>query len=102
MIQTVDNFYLSKIEYKSKKDEIENYIKNTKNYYAFFDKFFLSNDKKIIGEKIDITLKDYQNKEYPNNTFFSFFKDEEKIKCKNEDDLIISIKKSKNDKDEDI
>ena len=37
-----------------------------------------------------------------NNTFFSFFKDEEKIKSKNEDDLIISIKKSKNDKDEDI
>ena len=94
MIQTVDNFYLSDLVYKSKKDEIENYIKNTKNYYAFFDKNFSSNDKKIIGERIDISLKDYQDKKYPNNTFFSFFKDEEKIKSKNEDDLIISIKKN--------
>ncbi len=93
MIQTVDNFYLSDLVYKSKKDEIEKYITDTKNYYAFFDKNFLSNDKKIIGEKIDITLKDYQDKKYPNNTFFSFFKDEEKTISKNEDDLIISIKK---------
>ena len=37
-------------------------------------------------------LKDYQSKSQ-NNTFFSFFKDEEKIKSKNEDNLIISIKK---------
>lgn len=93
MIQTVDNFYLSDLVYKSKKDEIEKYIIDTKNYYAFFDKNFSSNEKKTIGEKIDITLKDYQDKKYPNNTFFSFFKDEEKRKSKNEDDLIISIKK---------
>ena len=102
MIQTVDNFYLSDLVYKSKKDEKEKYIKDSKNYYAFFDKNFSSNDKKIIGERIDISLKDYQDKKYPNNIFFSFFKDEEKIKSKNEDDLIISIKKSKNKKDEDI
>ena len=93
MIQTIDNFYLSDLVYKSKKDEIEKYIIDSKKYYAFFDKNFSSNDKKIIGERIDILLKDYQNKKYPNNTFFSFFKDEEKIKSKNEDDLIISIKK---------
>lgn len=94
MIQTIDNFYLSDLVYKSKKDEIEKYITDSKKYYAFFDKNFSSNDKKIIGERIDILLKDYQNKKYPNNTFFSFFKDEEKIKSKNEDDLIISIKKN--------
>ena len=49
-------------------------------------------DKKVIGEKLEINLNDYQTKS-PNNTFFSFFKDEEKIRAKNEDDLIISIKK---------
>ncbi|MCT7531306.1 McrC family protein [Aliarcobacter cryaerophilus] len=49
-------------------------------------------DKKIIGEKLEINLNDYQTKS-PNNTFFSFFKDEEKKAIKNEDDLIISIKK---------
>ena len=99
VIQTIDNFYLSDLVYKSKKDEIEKYITDTKNYYAFFDKNFSSNDKKIIGEKIDITLKDYQDKKYQNNTFFSFFKDEEKTTSKNENDLIVSIKKSKNEKD---
>ena len=49
-------------------------------------------DKKVIGEKFEINLKDYQAKPQ-NNTFFSFFKDEEKKAIKNEDDLIISIKK---------
>ncbi|MCT7492597.1 McrC family protein [Aliarcobacter cryaerophilus] len=93
MIQTIDNFYLSDLVYKSKKDEIEKYIIDSKKYYAFFDKNFSSNDKKIIGERIDILLKNYQNKKSPNNTFFSFFKDEEKKAIKNEDDLIISIKK---------
>lgn len=61
----------------------------------------LKADKKVIGEKLEVAIKDYQKKS-PNNTFFSFFKDEEKRDAKNEDDLIISIKKSKNDKDEDI
>lgn len=49
-------------------------------------------DKKNIAEKLEINLNDYQAKS-PNNTFFSFFKDEEKKAIKNEDDLIISIKK---------
>src|SRR5574344_2849405 len=49
-------------------------------------------DKKIIREKLEINLNDYQTKS-PNNTFFSCFKDEEKKAIKNEDDLIISIKK---------
>jgi len=55
----------------------------------------IKNDKEVIGEKFEITLKDYIKKEYPNNTFFSFFKDQEKIDSKNEDDLIISIKKDR-------
>ena len=49
-------------------------------------------DKKVIGEKLEINLNDYQAKPQ-NNTFFSFIKDEEKKAIKNEDDLIISIKK---------
>ncbi len=94
MIQTVDNYYLSDLVYKSKKEELVKHIKDTKNYYALFNKNFSSNDKKVIGEKIDITLGDYKKPDrYKNNTFFSFFKDEEKTTSKNEDDLIISIKK---------
>ena len=93
MIQTVDNYYLSDLVYKSK-EELVKHIKDTKNYYALFNKNFSSNDKKVIGEKIDITLGDYKKPDrYKNNTFFSFFKDEEKTTSKNEDDLIISIKK---------
>ena len=46
-------------------------------------------DKKVIGEKFEINLNDYQTKS-PNNTFFSFLKDEEKTIFKNEDDLIIT------------
>ena len=42
---------------------------------------------------MNITLQDYKDKKFPNNIFFSFFKDEEKTISKNEDDLIISIKK---------
>ena len=90
MIQTVDNY-----------QTIEN---NTQKYYFRFEgtKTQVNNDKKFIREKLEINLNDYQDKKYPNNTFFSFFKDEEKTISKNEDDLIISIKKSKNEKDEDI
>ena len=91
MIQTVDNYYLSFLEKKSK-----NEIKSAHGYYAYYD-----NNLKKNEENLNIVLKDYHNKS-SNNTFFSFFKDEEKISSKNEDDLIISIKKSKNDKDEDI
>ena len=90
MIQTVDNY-----------QTIEN---NTQKYYFRFEgtKTQVNNDKKFIREKLEINLNDYQDKKYPNNTFFSFFKDEEKTIFKNEDDLIISIKKSKNEKNEDI
>ena len=85
-IQTVDNY-----------QTIEN---DSTRYYFEFEKP-KNNEKNAIGEKFEKTLKDYQAKS-PNNTFFSFFKDEEKKEHKNQDDLIISIKKSKNDKDEDI
>ena len=80
MIQTVDNY-----------QTIEN---NTQKYYFRFEgtKTQVNNDKKFIREKLEINLNDYQTKS-PNNTFFSFFKDEEKKAIKNEDDLIISIKK---------
>ncbi|MGJ0359950.1 5-methylcytosine restriction system specificity protein McrC [Aliarcobacter cryaerophilus] len=80
MIETVDNY---------QKIEID-----TNRYYFRFEgnKTQINNDKKVIGEKLEINLNDYQTKSL-NNTFFSFFKDEEKIKSKNEDDLIISIKK---------
>jgi 5-methylcytosine-specific restriction endonuclease McrBC regulatory subunit McrC len=77
MIQTVDNY-----------QKIENDINR---YYFNFDtpkKY----EKDVIGEKFEIKLNDYQSK-LPNNIFFSFFKDEEKIKSKDEDNLIISIKK---------
>ncbi|MGB3752056.1 MAG: hypothetical protein WA945_10870 [Arcobacteraceae bacterium] len=92
MIQTVDNFYLSALEKKTKAE-----IKSASGYYAYYD-----NNLKAKEQFLNITLKDYQDKKYPNNNFFSFFKDEEKKQLKNQDDLIISIKKSKNDKDEDI
>lgn len=81
MIQTVDNY--------------QSFGNDTKKYYFKFDSrvSYDNRDKKIISQKLEITLKDYTKKEYPNNTFFSFFKDEEKRNSKNEDDLIISIKK---------
>jgi 5-methylcytosine-specific restriction endonuclease McrBC regulatory subunit McrC len=80
VIQTVDNY-----------QTIEN---NTQKYYFRFEgtKNQVNNDKKFIREKLEINLNDYQAKPQ-NNTFFSFFKDEEKKAIKNEDDLIISIKK---------
>lgn len=80
MIETVDNYQ------KIKRD--------TNRYYFRFEgnKTLINNDKKVIGEKLEINLNDYQTKSL-NNTFFSFFKDEEKTTSKNEDDLIISIKK---------
>ncbi len=84
MIQTVDNFYLSDIEVITTQRQREEFLKSN-NYYC------LSHNKTF--KDLNITLKDYTKKEYRNNIFFSFFKDEEKIKSKNEDDLIISIKK---------
>src|SRR5574344_1775764 len=84
MIQTVDNYYLSNIEVIPIQKEREAFL-NTNSYYC------LSNIK--VKNEMNITLKDYRDKKYPNNTFFLFFKDEEKKAIKNEDDLIISIKK---------
>lgn len=77
MIQTVDNY-----------QTIEN---DSNRYYFKFEKP-KKYEKDIVGDKFEINLKDYVKKSF-NNTFFSFFKDEEKIKSKNEDNLIISIKK---------
>lgn len=65
------------------------------NIYIKFDSriTYAKKEKDIIGNALEINLNDYQDKKYPNNTFFSFFKDEEKKAIKNEDALIISIKK---------
>lgn len=116
MIQTVDNFYLSnlvtteqafeelnkKIKEDNKKYSIEDYIKYKNGYYALSYKKNKEDKNNKIKEDFFITLQDYRDEKFPNNIFFSFFKDEEKIKSKNEEDLIISIKKSKNKKDDDI
>ena len=84
MIQTIDNFYLSNIEVITIQKHREDFLK-ANSYYC------LSNIKSI--NELNITLQDYKDKKFPNNIFFSFFKDEEKTISKNEDDLIISIKK---------
>ncbi len=89
MIQTVDNFYLSDLVYKSK--DIEQYRKDKKGYCSSYDK---KTDLKN-NNGFSINLKDYQNEKYSDNIFFSFFKDEEKRDAKNEDDLIISINKDR-------
>ena len=83
MIQTVDNYYLSNIEVITIQKDRDEFLESN-SYYC------LSN--KTINE-LNITLQDYKDKKFPNNIFFSFFKDEEKTISKNEDDLIISIKK---------
>ncbi|NBK99230.1 MAG: hypothetical protein EOM50_14660 [Erysipelotrichia bacterium] len=81
-IKTVDNY-----------QAIEN---DTNRYYCKFDKP-KKYEKDIIGDQLEINLNDYTDKKYPNNTFFSFFKDKEKKKSKNEDDVIISIRKKDGD-----
>lgn len=48
--------------------------------------------KKNLNKNLNITLNNYISKSM-NNTFFSFFKDQEKRDRKNEDNLIISIQK---------
>ena len=82
MIQTVDNFNSLNINFNEQKS---GFSFGKENYY------FSSSTQ--LNKDIFITIKDYKDKKYPNNTFFSFFKDEEKKAIKNEDDLIISIKK---------
>ncbi|MFV0321869.1 MAG: 5-methylcytosine restriction system specificity protein McrC [Alphaproteobacteria bacterium] len=47
----------------------------------------------MIGEQLHICLKDYRDEKYPNNIFYSFFTDADKQAQKNEDDLILSIRK---------
>ncbi|MGJ0319150.1 McrC family protein [Aliarcobacter cryaerophilus] len=84
MIQTVDNYYLSNIEVITIQKDRDEFLESN-SYYC------LSNNKTI--NELNITLQDYKDKKFPNNIFFSFFKDEEKTISKNEDDLIISIKK---------
>lgn len=73
---------------------------NSKNFipniYVDFDKrvAYSKKEKDIVGNNLEINLKDYLNlNKYPNNIFFSFFKDEEKTISKNENELIVSIKK---------
>lgn len=78
MLQTVDNY--------------QNILKDTNRYYFKFE-MPKKYEKNAIGEKLEISLKDYQDEKYTNNIFFTFIKDEEKKKLKNQDDLIISIKK---------
>lgn len=108
MIQIVDNFYLSnlvtteqafeelnkKIKEDNKKYSIEDYIKYKNGYYALSYKKNKEDKNNKIKEDFFITFQDYKDEKFPNNIFFSFFKDEEKIKSKNKDDLIISIKKN--------
>lgn len=99
MIQTVDNFYSSVI-INTIKIKVEEERKKANNYYAVKFKNGENDNNKVYD--LSLTLNEYKNKKFPNNIFFSFFKDEEKTISKNEDDLIISIKKSKNEKNEDI
>ncbi|MGJ0339421.1 5-methylcytosine restriction system specificity protein McrC [Aliarcobacter cryaerophilus] len=90
MIQTVDNFYISNIV-NITKIKLEEEIKKANNYYAFRFNNGDKDNNKIY--EVSLTLNEYRNEIYKNNTFFSFFKDEEKTISKNEDALIISIKK---------
>ncbi|MGJ0310742.1 5-methylcytosine restriction system specificity protein McrC [Aliarcobacter cryaerophilus] len=77
---------------------VDNYIGKVDNNYTLkqLDKEVLKRyESKSVKhpKELVINLSDYSDEKYPNNTFFSFFKDEEKTTSKNEDDLIISIKK---------
>jgi len=83
MIQTVDNYHLLPLEIKTSKKDRDDFLKD-KSYYC------LSDYK--TPKELHYTLKDFISKS-ENNTFFSFFKDKEKRDAKNEDDLIISIRK---------
>jgi len=97
-IFTVDNFKSKPENTDSHKKKPENadsqkkkngfgFNENNKNYY-----FRSTADNKGLN----ILLSDYQDSK--SNTFFSFIKDEEKRNDKNQDDLIISIKKGSDGK----
>lgn len=92
MIQTVDNFNLLKIDILKTKKERKEYL-SSKKYFCLSD-----GDVK----EFSIRLSDYYNEKCPNNNIFSFFKDQEKKAIQNEDDLIISIQKNKNNQGTDI
>lgn len=66
---------------------------NSLNYFPNEYIKLIRKDKKFVSNRLDINLKDYQDEKNPDNIFFSFFRDQDKINSKNEDDLIISIKK---------
>lgn len=85
MIQTVDNYF--------------SFEKDTKQYYFKFEgtDTQIKKTKKIIKNKLEIKLSDYQDERYSNNTFLSFFNDVAKKDLKNQDDLIISIAKDNED-----
>ena len=80
MITTVDNY--------------QSFGINTKTYFFKFDNR-KSIDKKIISNQWGVTLNEFIAER--DNTFFSFFKDEEKKQSKNSDDLIISVQKTGED-----
>ncbi len=79
MIEVVDNF--NSLNYK-----------NTK-----FIELISKKEKDIVRDVLQIKFKKY-NEKSQNNTFFSFFKDQEKIDSSSEDDLIFLINKDANDK----
>jgi 5-methylcytosine-specific restriction endonuclease McrBC regulatory subunit McrC len=81
MIKTVDNFNSNNIN-----------LNKTNSGFSFgVDKYYFKSSAQVNKESY-VFLKDYKDKS-SNNIFFSFFKDEDKRNSKNEDDLIISIKK---------
>jgi 5-methylcytosine-specific restriction endonuclease McrBC regulatory subunit McrC len=81
MIQTVDNYNSLNIEQNQQSKGFSFGEESSKYYFK----------STATNSGLNISLSDYQKNK--NNTFFSFFKDEEKKASKNEDDLIISIKK---------
>jgi 5-methylcytosine-specific restriction endonuclease McrBC regulatory subunit McrC len=84
MIKTVDNF--------SGIADTHQTVKQLEGIEKLGYSCAIAKDLKKL-DNLNISLKQYQSEKYPNNTFFSFFKDEEKKASKNSDDLIISIRK---------
>ena len=81
MIKTVDNFKSDNFEQTPKLTGFGFNLDNSS--------YFFKSSAKNNG--LNILFSDYIKSQ--NHTFFSFFKDQEKIDHKNQDDLIISIKK---------
>ncbi len=91
MIKTVDNFIgiasKDKTSKQIEKLSLDGYVCEIVENYK---------------NNLKISLKEYFQAKSSNNTLISFFRDEEKRDQKNEDDLIVSIKKTKNEKGKDI